>query len=356
MWLWIALACTAPPSSTDPTADAAADGAASGGDSGAASRGDRPSPPPSVVPATDRLVGFADVHGDLQATLDVLALAGLIDGDGRWAGGETVAVQTGDQLDRGDDERAILDLFERLSAEAWAAGGAFYPLLGNHETMNVELDFRYVTAGGFADFADTDYAPDDHLVSAFPPVERGRAAAFRPGGPVARTLATHNLAMQVGDTVFVHGGVLPAHAEVGLETINAEVQAWMRGEAPPPEAWLDGDGPVWTRDYSDDDVAPDCDALTEALDRLGAERMVVGHTVQDRANPACGGRVWRLDVGMAAHYGGAPAALEVRAGQATLIEGRAAARSTARHPARDDIWPGAVGAPRATARRADADR
>jgi len=353
VWLWIALACTAPPDASDRAA--AAGDSAPVVDSGASSRGDRPSPPPSVVPAAERLVGFADVHGDLQATLDVLALAGLIDDDGHWAGGETVAVQTGDQLDRGDDERAILDLFERLSSEAWEAGGAFYPLLGNHETMNVELDFRYVTAGGFADFADTDYAPDDPVVSDFPPVERGRAAAFRPGGPVALTLATHNLVQQVGDTVFVHGGVLPAHAEAGLETINAEVQAWMRGEAPPPDAWLDGDGPVWTRDYSDDDVAPDCDALTRTLDRLGAERMVVGHTVQDRANPACGGRVWRLDVGMAAHYGGAPAALEVRPGRASLIEGPAAARPQTARPTRDDIWPGARGPLDATALRAGGD-
>ncbi|MCB9744740.1 MAG: metallophosphoesterase [Alphaproteobacteria bacterium] len=277
-------------------------------------------PPPSVVEAPGRVVAFADVHGDLKATLDVLDLAGLIDDQARWAGGETVVVQTGDQLDRGDDEQAILDLFERLSEEAWAAGGAFYPLLGNHETMNVELDLRYVTEGGFADFADTPYEADDAELLAYPEAQRGRVAAFRPGGPYALVLAGHNLAMQVGDSVFVHGGLLPAHARYGLEGINAEVQAWMRGETEVPDRWVSGEGPVWTRLYSDDEAEPACEALEEALEVLGASRMVVGHTVQLAANPACDGKVWRMDVGMAAYYGGRPAALELIDGEARLLE------------------------------------
>lgn len=265
-------------------------------------------------------MGFADVHGDLQATLDVLALAGLVDAEGRWAGGETVAVQTGDQLDRGDDEEAILELFERLRDEAWAAGGAFHPLLGNHEVMQTELDFRYVTDGGWEDFADTPHDPDDPALAELEPDQRGRAAAFQPGGEWAVVLSTHNLAMQVGDTVFVHGGLLPAHADAGLETINGEVRAWMRGEADAPDDWLDGDGPVWTRVYSDDDEPTDCASLVEALEILGAARMVVGHTVQDEANPACDGQVWRMDVGMAEHYGGASAALEITGDGPRLLD------------------------------------
>lgn len=320
MLLALALACSAP--ADRDAADAPDDAASDAADSadGAQDRGPRPPIDPARLDAPARLVGFADVHGDLQATLDVLALAGLVDDAGRWSGGETVVVQTGDQLDRGDDEEAILELFERLRDEAWAAGGSFHPLLGNHETMQTELDFRYVTPGGWEDFADTPYSPSDAELAGYPARERGRVAAFRPGGEWARVLATHNLAMQVGDTVFVHGGLLPEHAEAGLETINAEVQAWMRGEAAAPDRWLDGEGPVWTRAYSDDDEPTDCDSLTEALDTLGAARMVVGHTVQDQANPACDGRVWRMDVGMAAHYGGRPAALELTADGARLLE------------------------------------
>ncbi len=306
MLTWILLACTGTTTGdTDSTAPA-----------------NPPDPlavAPSVLPAPERLVGFADVHGDLQATLGVLQLAGLTDASGHWVGGDTVVVQTGDQLDRGDDEQAILDLFEQLRVEAAEAGGGFHPLLGNHETMNVEWDFRYVTEGGFADFADTAHDPDDPALAELEPEERGRAAAFMPGGPYAQVLATHNMTMQVGDTVFVHGGILPEHAQAGLDTINSEVQAWIRGETEAPEAWISGEAPVWTRLYSDED-APDCALLTEALATLGATRMVVGHTVQNAANPDCDDQVWRMDVGMAEHYGGSSAAVEIRGDVVTLLE------------------------------------
>jgi len=269
-------------------------------------------PPPSVIEASSRVVAFADVHGDYEAARAVLQLAELIDGENQWIGGTTIAVQTGDQLDRGDGERAILDLFESLSEQAWQAGGGFYPLLGNHETMNVELDFRYVTTGGWAEFADIEYDPTDSTVMSYQESHRGRVAAFKPGGPYARMLAGHNLAMQVGDTVFVHGGILTTHAETGLAVINSEVQAWMRGEADAPNAWIHSDtAPVWTRDYSNDPDSSDCAELSATLSLLGASRMVVGHTVQNTANPACNDQVWLMDVGMAAHYGGSPAALEI---------------------------------------------
>jgi len=278
-------------------------------------------PPPSIVDAPDRLVGFSDVHGDLNATRAVLQLAGLIDDSDTWIGGDTVVVQTGDQLDRGDDEQAILDLFESLSEQSWEDGGAFYPLLGNHETMNVGLDFRYVTAGGWADFADTEYDPDDAELAEYDEDERGRVAAFRPGGPYAMMLAGHNMTMMVGDTVFVHGGILPSHATTGLDTINAEVQAWIRGEADEPMAWTGFEtAPVWTRKYSDDPGDDECATLEETLEILGATRMVVGHTVQDEANPSCNGKVWKMDVGMADYYGGSPAALEITSDAVTLLE------------------------------------
>jgi hypothetical protein len=38
--------------------------------------------------------------------------------------------------------------------------------------------------------------------------------------------------VQVGSTLFVHGGVLPSHVEYGLERINAETRAWLLGQDP----------------------------------------------------------------------------------------------------------------------------
>src|SRR5690349_13393639 len=108
----------------------------------------------NVYPAPKRLVAFGDVHGDLPATKRALKLGGAIDDAGEWVGGDLFVVQTGDQLDRGDDDRAILDYFAELTEKAKAKGGTFLPLNGNHELMNVVLDFRYVTEGAYAPFND----------------------------------------------------------------------------------------------------------------------------------------------------------------------------------------------------------
>jgi len=269
---------------------------------------------PTRLPAAARVVAMGDWHGDLAAARRALRLAGAIDAQDRWIGGDLVVVQTGDQLDRGDQEQAILDLLDRLAAEAAAAGGAVHALLGNHELMNVAGDFRYVTAGGWADFADAGIAvdPADSSLAALPAAQRPRAAAFAPGGPYARRLARRNVALIVGRDVFVHGGLLPAHVAYGLERLNRETRAWLRGEGPEPAIFRERDDPVWARHYSDAPDSSDCALLDAVLAALDCERMFVGHTVQDAGITArCGGRVWCLDTGAAAHYGGQVQVLEI---------------------------------------------
>jgi hypothetical protein len=268
-----------------------------------------------------RIVAFGDVHGDLEATRSALRLAGAIDEEDRWIGGELIVVQTGDQLDRGDDEQAILDLFERLRIESAAAGGAFHALLGNHELMNARGDLRYVTTEGFADFIDAvDYDPDDPLLAEFEPHQRARMAALLPGGAYALLLAQRQVILQVGDILFVHGGVLPHHVTYGIDRINREAQAWLRGESERPDVLQGSDSPQWARLYSDEPDAQACEILSEVLNGSGASRIVMGHTVQDAGiSSACDGRVWRVDVGMAAHYGGVVEVLEIGGDSARIL-------------------------------------
>ena len=293
---------SAAPSAPNPSASAKADTSAA---DDAAMR----------VPAPARLVAIGDLHGDLEATRRVLRLAGAIDDKDRWIGGALMVVQTGDQLDRGDGERAIVDLFDRLVGEAKAAGGAVLALNGNHEVMNVALDFRYVTEGGFKDFTGVPGANlDDPRLSSLPEAQRARGAAFLPGAPYAKKLAQRDMIAIVGDTVFVHGGVLPKHVQYGLARMNREVRAFMNGDAKsPPRIVTSEDGPIWARRYSAAPDKSDCAVLEEALSAMKVKRMVVGHTVQrDGITPAYDEKVWRIDVGLARLYGGKPAALEIR--------------------------------------------
>ena len=272
----------------------------------------------SHLPAPARLVAIGDVHGDYAATVAALRLAGAIDELERWSGGSLVVVQTGDQLDRGDGERKILDLLERLQGEARTAGGALHVLNGNHELMNAAGDVRYVTAGGFVDFAEVPGVDtNDPRAAGALPAMRGRLLAFAPGGPYARKLATRPIILVIGDTVFAHGGVLPEHVSRGIDAINAETQSWLRGEGEISPDILQGDeSPLWTRRFCQSPGPRDCVVASETLTKLGVKRMVVGHTVhKDGIVNNCDGKVWCIDVGMAAYYGGHTEVLEIAGDQ-----------------------------------------
>ena len=265
-------------------------------------------------PAPERLVAIGDLHGDLEHARRALRLAGAIDARDHWAGGRLIVVQTGDEIDRGDDDRAILDLVEGLRKEAAAAGGELIALLGNHEVMNASLDFRYVTPGGFEAFSLFEGGNASAPVAQLPPQSKGRASAFAPGGSYATLESSRPFVVKVGDKVFVHGGVLPKHVTYGLDRMNDELDAWLAGKRhDPPAVLVAEDGPVWTRAYSSEDAPPDCADLATVLAELGAKRMVVGHTVQRQGvNSACDGKVWRIDVGLSRYFGGPIQVLEIR--------------------------------------------
>lgn len=262
------------------------------------------------LPGSPRIVAIGDIHGDLSALRNAMRLAGAIDSDDRWVGGkELTVVQTGDQLDRGDQDREVLDVIEKLENDARAAGSSLVVLNGNHELMNGGFDFRYVTRKSFMSF-DEYKSQAGSLEGRLPDEQRGRAAALMPGGPYALKLAPHLTVARVGDSLFAHGGVLPAHVDYGLNRINSEASAFLSGKlrALPPALSAE-DSPVWTRVYGAPEVDDaTCEVLGRVLKEVGAKRLVVGHTVQKGGiTSACQERVFRIDVGLSAYYGDNPA-------------------------------------------------
>lgn len=261
-----------------------------------------------------RIVAVGDLHGDLAQAEAALQLAGVLGPDGAWAGGDTILVQTGDVFDRGPDSRAILDLLRSLQRDAPAAGGAVHALLGNHEVMNLTGDLRYVHPGEIEAFGGPG----------------PREAALSRDGDYGAWLRGRSAVARVGDTVFVHGGVTPAFARLGIDRINARVRDAI--DLPPTERAraevLGPDGPLWFRGYLSAPEAEACPLLDEALRALDAERMVVGHTTQRSGRIAvrCDGRLFGIDTGIASGYGGNLAVLALSGDEASAIypDGRVA--------------------------------
>ncbi len=200
-----------------------------------------------------RIVAVGDVHGDYAGLLRILQAAELTDAAGHWTGGKATLVQVGDLIDRGPDDRRVLELMMALEAQAARAGGRVVALLGNHEVMNLHGDLRYVSAEAYASFADTPGA-EERLDAAYavylelspvgagvaPETRDGFAAAhpagflehreaFGPKGRIGKWLRKRPALASVGGVVFVHGGIHPEVASRGLRQLNRQIHAELAG-------------------------------------------------------------------------------------------------------------------------------
>ena len=263
------------------------------------------------------IIAIGDLHGDYEGTLTLLKKAEIIDEQLNWIGGNKILVQLGDQIDRGAGDKQILDLFEYLREEAPRFGGEVYPLIGNHEAMNVYGNFKYVfPEKAFYDFENFFSSAPKNYVEKYKHYKRGRLHAFFPGGDYAKMLSKRKAILKLGPYVFVHGGVLPKYARLGIENLNREASQWMEGKRERPHWITDSNGPLWVRYFSKKTTTSHCDMLKESLKILGAKKMFVAHSVQENGiNTACEGRVVRTDTGISSYYGGKKEAVLIEKGK-----------------------------------------
>lgn len=287
--------------------------AAASGSAGMA--GSAPDAPDSLGPAQPRVVVIGDLHSDIDATRQAFQLAGGADQNDVWVGGPLTIVQLGDMIGRSDDERQVLDFLFAMREQAQAAGGKVHLLVGNHEVMGARVDNQAVGPNPFPGYEDlTELDLGDPRLESLPDDAKKRGAALMSGGPYAKRFAELPTVLQLGETVYVHGGVVPRWAEYGLDNINADVSHWLLGNGPEPDASLgvdDGDRVMWTRQFSRSVDATDCAVLDQSLAILGAKRMIVAHSVHSTITGYCDDKVWAVDVGMSRFYAGPIEVLEI---------------------------------------------
>lgn len=300
----------------------------------------------------ERVVAIGDLHGDYKQYLNVMRSAGLINKSGKWAGGKTHLVQTGDVLDRGDDSRKIVDHLVKLAKQAKRKGGYIHLLIGNHEAMNVTGDLRYVTKGEFKAFEGRNavrlqdmqwqrqvewmraniltfeeinlatYRTEWEQRVPLGWVEHRQAWSF--SGDYGQWVKGNPVAIQVNDTIFLHGGISEKYCQFSLQSLTEQVIAAMESYNPSVTSIVDDPwGPLWYRGLAQEEEAEVfSQTLDNILNRYGAKRIVVGHT-------PTGGVVWPRfdqrvvvnDTGIAAYYGSHKGVLELTPEGATTIYG-----------------------------------
>ena len=206
---------------------------------------------PTILPPMHRIIAIGDIHGDLNLAIRSFKLASLIDDDFNWIANppDTVVVQVGDQVDScrpipnvhecnkihydGDkaEDISVIEFFDQMHKKAEAVGGAVYSLLGNHELMNSQGKFYYVSYENYYNFEYTDTDGIKHSGAT------GRKAAFKPGGLAKHLACTRNTVLIIGSTMFVHAGILPMltrrldhtglDEDTKLKYLNTVVRKWL---------------------------------------------------------------------------------------------------------------------------------
>jgi hypothetical protein len=234
-----------------------------------------------------KLVALSDVHGQFEVMVKLFQQHGVINLDLKWSFGDGHMVMIGDMFDRGPKVTEVLWFLYGLEAEARAAGGAVHVLLGNHETMVLYDDLRYV---------NPKYAAVAKLLDA------SHSALFNEQTVLGRWLRTKPMLVQVNDMLFVHGGLNPEYAalKMSIQETNEAFRASLGQprttvRATPLPAFLYGPrGPIWYRGYFN---APKIESveLDALLTQYGVKRIVVGHTTLKGVYSHFGGRVINTD-------------------------------------------------------------
>ncbi|GMH39314.1 hypothetical protein BSKO_07212 [Bryopsis sp. KO-2023] len=320
---------------------------------------------PTVRPTNEvtshgpRLVAVGDIHGDLKQAQRVLAMTGLVDSEGKWIGGRTTLVQTGDLIDRGSESMAVVKFFEELKLEAKSVGGRVHTLLGNHELMNLESKFHYVSRRELQSLGSKndlqlpslfqEQLKEEHWFKILQPgsteEEKGLMlwwGALQSDAWFGDVLRSLPVGIIVGEgncrTAFVHAGLTMRMLQSVDNTstlqgnaITAKLNEKVKKSlvrcpgkdcvARQQEGFLLGvDGVVWFRGYETRSDGELCPEIEKVLGRLGAQRIVVGHNLQvgRRARRRCGGRIEMIDVGISRAYLGGLAAWECVEGHPSM--------------------------------------
>ncbi len=321
----------------------------------------------AAVENSPTIIAIGDLHGDYEAYESIMNEAGLINRNGRWTGGDTIFVQTGDVPDRGPDSLKIIRHLQKLKRQASRKGGKVITLVGNHEAMNMTGDLRYVHPGEYEAFKNRNsrrvrdnlynanretieaaYLEQDPALPSNEIKAQWEAQtplgmiehqqAWRAGGEVGAWVAANPAVVIIGDSLFVHGGISEKYAGHTIDDLNRMIADALIARDVDPTSIINGEaGPLWYRGLirreeiveapAGDDIetpAEDESAATAlsieeeivfVLGAYGVKRIIVGHTPSLTGIAAAyGGKLIQIDTGIAAYYGGARSFLRIENG------------------------------------------
>ncbi|WOH38323.1 metallophosphoesterase [Thalassotalea fonticola] len=233
------------------------------------------------------IAAISDFHGQYDLMAKILKNNGVIDETGHWSFAKGHLVITGDVFDRGDKVTEILWFLFNLEKQAIKQGGRVHLLLGNHETMVLNNDLRYL---------HPKYRAVEKIL------EQSYSSLYGDNTILGQWLRSKNVLVKINDTLFAHGGFHPdlVKKELSLEALNQEFMANLIKPSLPNERTVLGhylhksNGPIWYRGYFKEPLATN-EEINSLLNFYNINHIVVGHTSQTHIKSRYKGRVIAID-------------------------------------------------------------
>lgn len=248
-------------------------------------------PEPSLYEPAEKILMISDIEGGFSSFRKLLVANKVVDADLNWIFGKGHLVLAGDFVDRGYFVTQVLYLIVKMEQQALQAGGKVHYVLGNHEIMNMQGDDDYA-ASKYRMVASIMELQYDQLFDS--------KTTF-----LGRWLHAKNIIEKIGDNLIVHGGLHAdfAKTELSLDSINQKTRKRysklvipMKGSNRKEDELLFSSekSPYWYRGYFKEN--PTIESIDSVLNRFGAKRIIVGHTVQGSVRSLFEGRVIAIDV------------------------------------------------------------
>lgn len=244
--------------------------------------------PMAIQSDGEPIVALSDIESGFGAFRDFLVTHGVADSAMRWTFGTGHLVLVGDFVDRGASTTPVLWAAYALEQSARQAGGTVHFIVGNHEIKNLQGNFQTAEEKYF------------HIAGI---LGKQQSQLFDDDAFLGRWLASKNVVEVINGVAFVHGGLHPdiTKYQLSIEEINRIVREGYRTPYYSPvtvtqESFLRSGttGPAWYRGYFKDDLT--ASDVARSLESVGANAVVVGHTLQGKVKVKHQGKVIAIDV------------------------------------------------------------
>lgn len=265
--------------------------------------------PPSIYKDENPILAISDIESGFKTFRDFLIANRVINKHLNWTFGNGHLVLVGDFVDRGYSTTQVLWFIYKLEQEALSHGGQVHFILGNHEIKNLQGNFGKAKEKYF------------HVAGI---LGKQQHELYGQNSFIGRWMSSKNSIEMINGHLFVHGGIHPDTLKysASIQEINDIVRDNYR-TLYFPKSQTDKTqfltstrtGPSWYRGYFEEELSQR--EIDETLDALGANAVIVGHTIQSKVNKLFNGKVFAIDVEHPKDYRGS---FPFRSSEGLLIE------------------------------------